>query len=285
MRPIWKGSLAFGLVNIPVQLVSAVQAGEHISFRQLHKRDLSPIRYDRVCRLDGESVPWSEIVKGYEYEKDKYVVVTDADLKSVALESSKNVEIMDFVRADEVDPRYFETPYYLLPTKGGEKGYALLREAIRETGMIGIGKITMRSNSHHLVGIKVVDDALVLEIMRFSDELVDAGEFSFPAADGVRPQELQMARQLVENLAEPFDPAKYKDEYRERLMTLIKAKMKGKKLRFTEPEERERTQVVDLMARLQESLAQNKRRRPAARPTSGGARPRKSAAPRRRKTA
>ena len=285
MRPIWKGSLAFGLVNIPVQLVSAVQAGEHISFRQLHKRDLSPIRYDRVCRADGESVPWSEIVKGYEYEKDKYVVVTDADLKSVALESSKNVEIMDFVRADEVDPRYFETPYYLLPTKGGEKGYALLREAIRETGMIGIGKITMRSNSHHLVGIKVVGDALVLEIMRFSDELVDASEFTFPAADGVRPQELQMARQLVENLAEPFDPSKYKDEYRERLMTLIKAKMKGKKLRFTEPEERERTQVVDLMARLQESLAQNKRRRPAARPTSGGSRPRKSAAPRRRKTA
>ena len=260
MRPIWKGALSFGLVNIPVQLYSAIQAGERVSFRLLHQTDQSPIRYERVCQKDGTAVPWDDIVKGYEYAKGRFVVMTDDDFKAAALESSKQLEILDFVAADEIDPRYFETPYYLLPTKGGEKPYALLREAIRNTGTVGIGKITMRSNSHHLAGVKVVGDALVLEIMRFGDELVDASTFTFPGSEGVRPQELQMAEQLIGNFTEPFDASKYQDDYRENLLRIIKAKLKGKKVEAEEPTEPEATPVVDLMTRLQESLAQGKAR-------------------------
>jgi len=258
MRPIWKGALSFGLVNIPVQLHSAIRAGERVSFRLLHSTDNSPIRYERACQKDGAVVPWADIVKGYEYTKGKFVVLTDDDFKAAALESSKLIEIIDFVAGDEIDPRFFETPYYLLPAKGGEKPYALLREAIRNTGTVGIGKITMRSNSHHLAGVKVVGDSLVLEIMRFADELVDGSTFSFPPADNVRPQELQMAEQLIGNLTESFDPAKYTDDYRANLMRIIRAKMKGKKIEVEEPGEPEATAVVDLMARLQESLAQGK---------------------------
>ena len=273
MRPLWTGALTFGLVNIPVRLHSAVQAKERISFRLLHKKDLSPIRYERVCQKEGEAVDWKDIVKGYEYTKGKFVVLTDEDFKAAAIESSKTIEIMDFVSADEIDPRYFETPYYLVPAKGGEKAYALLREAIKRTGTVGIGKITMRSNSLHLAGVKSVGDALVLDIMRFADELVTESDFTFPTDAGVRPQELQMAEQLVANLSQPFDPAKYTDDYRANLMKIIRAKMKGKKIEVPEAVEPESTQVVDLMARLQESLEMGKKRgagRPA-RGTGGGA--------------
>jgi len=264
MRPIWKGSLTFGLVHLPVELHSAVRAGERISFRQLHKRDHSPIKYQRVCEAEGDVVPWEDIVKGYEYAKGKFVVLDDDDFKAAALESSKTFEILDFVRAEEIDARYFEAPYYLLPGKGGDKAYALLREAMRTSGMVGIGKITMRSNSHHLAAVRVVEDALVLEVMRFHDELVDVDTLKFPDASAVRPQELQMAEQLIANLAEPFTPAKYKDDYRENLERIIKAKLKGKKVKLDEREEPESTPVVDLMARLQESLAKGKKR-PASR--------------------
>ena len=254
MRPIWKGALTFGLVNIPVQLYSAVRSQERISFRLLHESDLAPIKYDRVCQKEGESVPWNEIVKGYEYEKGKYVVLTDDDFKAAAIESTKAIEVLDFVSVDEIDPRYFETPYYLLPAKGGDRAYALLREAVRNTNTVGIGKITMRSNSHHLAGVRVVGDALVLEIMRFADELVDVGSFTFPSASEVRPQELSMAEQLIGNLSDTFDPAKYTDDYRDNLMRIINAKLKGKKIAVVEPEEPASTPVVDLIARLQESL-------------------------------
>jgi DNA end-binding protein Ku len=253
MAAIWKGSLTFGLVNIPVELRTAVRA-DHISFRLLHEKDLSPVKYERVCEKEGEPIPWSEIVKGYEYQKGKFVVLTDADFKSAALEHSKTIDILDFVKEGEIDPRYFETPYYLVPGKGGDKPYALLREAIRRTGSVGIGKIIIRQ-AQHLVGVKVVGDALVLEIMRFANELVDASEFSFPRKDSVRPQELQMAEQLVGNLAEAFDPSRYTDEYRANLMRIIKAKMKGKKPSLEEPEKEPRDSgVFDLMSRLRASL-------------------------------
>ncbi|HEY9225912.1 MAG TPA: Ku protein [Gemmatimonadaceae bacterium] len=264
MRPIWSGALTFGLVNIPVRLHSAVQAKERVSFRLLHEEDLSPIRNERVCQKDGETVPWESIVKGYEYSKGKYVVLTDDDFKAAAIESSRTIEILDFVRTEEIDPRYFETPYYVAPAKGGEKAYALLREAIKNTGTTGVGKITMRTNSMHLAGVKAIEDALVLEIMRFEGELVDLGDVSFPSSDKIRPQELKMAEQLIGNLTGAFDPSKYKDDYRENLMKIIRAKMKGKKIEVVEPEEREGTKVVDLMARLQESLEMGKQR--AAKP-------------------
>jgi DNA end-binding protein Ku len=258
MAAIWKGTITFGLVNIPVQLHSAVRA-DHISFRLLHSEDLSPVKYERVCQSDGETVPWSEIVKGYEYAKGKYVVLTDEDFKAAALESSKTIDILDFVKEEEIDPRFFDTPYYLVPTKGGEKAYALLREAVQRSGAVGVGKITIRQ-SQHLAGIKAVGDALVLELMRFANELVDADEFTFPTADGVRAQELQMAEQLVANLAEPFDPARYTDDYRANLMRIIKAKLKGKKAVLEEPEApTEDARVIDLMERLQASLKQGTR--------------------------
>src|SRR4026209_632568 len=254
MAAIWKGSVAFGLVNIPVELRTAVRS-DHISFRLLHEEDLSPIKYERVCQAEGEPVPWNEIVKGYEYEKGKFVVLTDKDFKAAAIEKTNTIDILDFVRQEEIDPRYFETPYYLVPSKGAEKSYALLREAIRSTGAVGIGKIIIRQ-TQHLVGIKVLGEALVLEIMRFANELVDPGEYSFPARGGVRPQELKMAEQLVENLAEPFDPSRYTDDYRENLMKVIKAKMRGKKPKLEEPEQEIDSGVLDLMSRLKASLEQ-----------------------------
>jgi DNA end-binding protein Ku len=273
MARIWKGSISFGLVNIPVELQAAVRS-EGISFRQLHAEDLSPIKYERVCEADGEPVPWNEIVKGYEYRKGKFVVLTDEDFKAAALESSKALDIIDFVKSEEIDPRFFETPYYVVPAKGGEKGYALLREAIRNSGTVGIGKITLRQKQH-LAGIKVVGDALVLELMRFPSELVDTGELSLPAADAVRPQELKMAEQLVENLAEPFDPEKYTDDYQANLMRVIKAKLKGQKVTLDAPEDDDDagdTQVIDLMSRLQASLKAGK---PAAKRRTAAAREKK----------
>ena len=264
MAAIWKGSLTFGLVNIPVELKTAVRA-DHISFRLLHKEDLSPVKYERVCQAEGEPVPWNEIVKGYEFEKGKFVVLTDEDFKTAALEQSKTIDILDFVKEDEIDPRYFETPYYLVPAKGGEKPYALLREAIRQTGSVGIGKIIIRQ-IQHLAAVKVVGDALVLEIMRFANELVEAKEFSFPSREAIRPQELQMAEQLVANLAEPFDPTRYTDEYRANLMKIIKAKMKGKKVKLEEPEgEAPDSDVLDLMSRLRASLEEGSGKKGAVR--------------------
>jgi DNA end-binding protein Ku len=285
MAGIWKGSLTFGLVNIPVELKTAVRA-DHISFRLLHEQDLSPVKYERVCQADGETVPWNEIVKGYEYEKGKFVVLTDADFKTAALEQSRTIDILDFVKQDEIDPRYFETPYYLVPTKGGEKPYALLREAIRKTGSVGIGKIIIRQ-TQHLAGVKVIGDALVLEIMRFANELVNATEFNFPGRDAVRPQELQMAEQLVENLAEPFDPTRYTDDYRANLMKVIKAKMKGKKPRLEEPGgETPDSGVLDLMTRLRASLEEGSGKRGADRAKKKAvAAGRKSAKPKKRRTA
>ena len=258
MRSVWSGSLAFGLVNIPVRLNAAVRDKERVKFRLLHKSDRSPIRYERVCEKEDEPVDWSDIVKGYEYTKGKFVVVTDDEFKAASIASSKTIDILDFVKAEEIDPRYYETPYYLLPDKGGDKSYALLREAMARTNTVAIGKITMRTDAVHLAGVRVVEDALVLELMRFSTELANVDDFSFPAAGVVRPQELKMAQQLVENLLQPFDPTRYADEYHANLMKIIRAKMKGKELEVPEAEEREETPVVDLMARLKESLEMGK---------------------------
>jgi DNA end-binding protein Ku len=261
-RSIWKGAISFGLVNIPVELHSAVSSSEgRVKFRQLHKKDHATIKYDRVCTKEEKVVPYDEIVKGYEYTKGKFVIMEEEDFRAASIESTKTIEIQDFVKSDEIDPRYFESPYYLLPQKGGEKAYALLREAIRKTGMVGIGNVTMRSNSMHFVGIKVVEDALVMEILRYADELVDTSSFTFPAADNVRPAELQMAEQLVATLADSFQPEKYTNVYKDNLMKIINAKLKGKKIEVEEPAESEATNVLDLMTRLQESLAQGKKKK------------------------
>jgi DNA end-binding protein Ku len=255
MGAAWKGTISFGLVSVPVELRGAVQT-DHVSFRMLHAEDLSPVKYERVCARDGGPVPWDEIVKGYEYAKGQYVILSEEDFRAAALASSKTIDILDFVRAEEIDPRFYDTPYYVVPAKGGDKGYALLREAIRNTGSVGVGKLTMHQKQH-LAAIKTVGDALMLETMRFANELVDRSELSFPSSELVRPQELKMAAQLVANLAERFEPEKYTDDYRANLMKIIRAKMKGQKIELAEPEEPQSTKVLDLMSRLQASLEQS----------------------------
>ena len=280
MASIWKGSLSFGLVSIPVELKSAVRA-EHVSFRLLYKKDLTPVKYERYTAKGEGPLPWSDIVKGFEIEKGHYVVLTEDDFRAAALGKSSSIDILDFVEQGAIDPRYFETPYYLVPSKGGDKPYALLREAIRNTGVIGIGKIVMR-NTQHLVGIKATGEALMLEIMRFANELVETDEFNFPKGSDVRPQELHMAEQLVHNLAAEFDPEKYTDEYRANLMKLIRAKMSGKKVRGSRATESAQPddKVVDLMARLRQSLAEGKGKKAAS-----GRGARKKTAGRAKKTA
>jgi len=264
MRSIWKGAISFGLVNIPIELHTAIRSEERIKFRQLHKKDMSTIKYDRVCVKEEKSVLFEDIVKGYEYSKGKFVVMEDEDFRAAAVEKSKSIDIAEFVPESDVDPRYFETPYYILPQKGGEKAYALLRESIRKSGKVGIGMVTMRSNSMHFVCIKVIEDALVLEVMRYADELADTSTFNFPSAENVKPAELAMADQLVAAMTDKFAPEKYSNTYRDNLMRIIEDKLKGKKIEVPEVEEPERTNVIDLMARLQESLTQGKPRPKAA---------------------
>jgi DNA end-binding protein Ku len=252
-RSMWKGSIAFGLVNIPVELYSAVR-DHRPRFRLLHAKDESPVKYERICQRDGKPVAWEDLVKGYEYSRGHFVVLTKDDFKTAALEKTKTVDIMDFVDPKEIDERYFETPYYLLPGKGAERSYALLRDAIRDSGRVGVAKMILR-DAQHLAAVEAIGDALVLTMMRFSDELADLGEFTFPHKAEVRPAELKMARQLIENLAAEWNPEKYTDEYTANLLRVIKAKMKGKSPKLVEDRTTpKQAEVVDLMARLRASL-------------------------------
>src|ERR687887_2933039 len=180
-RALWKGSISFGLVNIPIELHTAVR-DHRPKFRMLHAKDKSPVRFERVCQREGEPVAWEDLVKGYEYEKGRFVVLTKEDFEAAALEKTRTVDIVDFVKAEEIDDRFFETPYYLVPAKGGERAYALLRAAIRESGRIGISKFILR-DSQHLAAVEVIESAIVLTAMRFADELVDVGQFAFPTSE------------------------------------------------------------------------------------------------------
>src|SRR5262245_3628373 len=203
-RALWKGSIAFGLVNIPIELHTAVR-DHRPKFRMLHARDKSPVRFERVCLRDGHPVAWEELVKGYEYQKGHFVVLTKDDFRAAALEKTRTVDIVDFVRAEEIDDRYFETPYYLVPANGGERAYTLLREAIRESGRIGVATFILR-DAQHLAAVEVIGNALVLSVMRYADELVDVEQYKLPKATGVRKPELDMAKALVGSLAAEWDP-------------------------------------------------------------------------------
>jgi DNA end-binding protein Ku len=254
-RALWKGSISFGLVNIPVELHTAVR-DHRPKFRMLHAKDKSPVKFERVCVRDGRPVAWQDLVKGYEYQKGHFVVLTKEDFQAAALNKTRTVDIIDFVKAEEIDDRFFETPYYLTPAKGGEHAYALLREAIRESGRVGIAKFILRE-AQHLAAVEVIENAIVLTMMRFGDELVDTGQLDFPSTGAIRKNELEMAKALVNSLAAGWDPSKYTDEYRDNLMRVINAKMKGRKIEVeAEPEPRD-AKVVDLMERLRQSLAQS----------------------------
>jgi len=250
-RALWKGAISFGLVTIPVDVHSAVN-DVRPHFRMLHKKDLSPVRFQRVCLKEDKPLQWDDLVKGYEYQKGKYAVLTDEDFERAALEKSKTVDILSFVKADEIDDRYYETPYYLTPGKGGERAYALLREALRDSGRVGIAKIILRE-TQHLAALTAVDDALVLTMMRFADELRPIADYA-PKKTQVRAQELAMAKTLIASLKADWKPDAYEDEYRANLMKVIRAKIKGKEPKLQAEERPRDGEVVDLMERLRASL-------------------------------
>ena len=219
----------------------------------LHAEDKSPVKFERVCAREGKPVAWEELVKGYEYEKGRFVVLTKEDFRTAALDKTRTVDIRSFVKGAEIDDRFFESSYYLVPPKGAERAYALLREAIRDTDLVGIATIVLR-DAQHLAALEVKGDAMVLTLMRYAEELVDNTEYRFPAAKDVRRPELEMAKTLVKNLADKWDPSQYTDEYRANLMKIIKAKLKGKEPKLTSAEEPRQAEVVDLMERLRQSL-------------------------------
>lgn len=255
-RSLWKGSLAFGLVNIPIELHAAVR-DHRPRFRLLHAKDQSPISFERVCVHEGRPVAWGDLVKGYEYRKGQFVTLTKEDFRAAALEKTRRIDILDFVTASEIDDRFFETPYYLLPAGGGEHAYAVLREALRESERIGVAKFILRE-TQHLAAVEVIDQALVLTLLRFADELVSTEQFSLPSHGTLKKNELEMAKTLVGHLAGKWQPDKYTDDYRDNLMRIIQAKAKGKKITLEEKEVPRQAEVVNLMERLRQSLAHTK---------------------------
>src|SRR5436190_1058386 len=240
-RPIWSGTISFGLVSVPVRMVSATQSKE-LRFHFLDKRDLQPIGYDKVRRDTGEQVDSDDVVRGFEVEKGRFVPLEDEDLDRLDIELTKTIDICDFVDLHEIDPIYFRKAYYLEPEEGSEKPYRLLVKALEETGKVAIAKVVIR-NKEHLACIRPWQGVLLLETMYYADEVRKpekvGGRSSLQAA------EVKMAKSLVENLSEPFKPEKYDDRYRKELLQLLRAKAKGKKL--PEPEPEEEAEVVDLM--------------------------------------
>jgi DNA end-binding protein Ku len=258
MRAIWKGSISFGLVNIPIGLYPASRR-EELSFRQLRKSDLSPINYKRVAEVDQKEVPWEDIVKGFEYEKGQFVVVTDEDFKRANVEATQTVDISDFVNLDDIDPMFFDKPYYLEPQKGGKKAYALLRDTLKETGKVGIAKVVIKTKQH-LAAVKPKGNALVLELMHFAEELLESNEFDLPKSDEtVGKKELDMAKALVESMTSKWEPDKYKDQYTEQLKKVIEEKVEagGKELPAPKGKVKPPTNVVDLVAILKKSIEEN----------------------------
>ncbi|REA58530.1 Ku protein [Dyadobacter luteus] len=255
MRAIWSGAIGFGLVNIPVKLFSAVQASE-LDLDMLDKKDNANIRFQRVNASTGKEVKWENIVKGYKID-DKYVVLEDADFEKASPEKSKLIEISEFVDEKEIDSIYYETPYYLQPEKSGGKPYGLLRDALKKTGKVGLGTYVLR-NRESLVIIKPQNDLLILNKIRFQDEIRDTDDLNIPSVK-IKPAEMNMAVQLIESLTTDFDIASYKDTYNEKLLKLIMAKAKGKKVSAPKMEV-VHSKSRDLMAQLKESLNSSKRK-------------------------
>ena len=261
-RPIWTGNLSFGLLNVPVSLMSGTRSTD-LSFRMLDARDRKPIRFERVNADTGEEVPWKDIVKAFEYDKGSYVVIEKEDIVSAAPETHESVEIEAFVDADAIDVRYFEKPYVLVPGKKAEKGYVLLRETLLKARKIGVARVVIRTREY-LAAVMPQGDALVLMMMRYPQELVDPSEYKLPqgkAADyRVTARELAMATQLVESMATRWQPDDYHDEFRARLSEIIRKRIKQKGKTTTvldegdEPREDAATNVVDFVALLQKSL-------------------------------
>ncbi|MHB1057655.1 MAG: non-homologous end joining protein Ku [Rhodanobacter sp.] len=266
-RPIWTGTLSFGLLNVPVSLMSGERSVD-LHFRMLDSRSNTPVRYERVNAETGEEVPWKEIVKAFEYAKGSYVVLEPEDIKSAAAEGREVVDVKAFVEAGSIGPEYFEKPYFLVPGKKAEKGYVLLRETLKRTGRIGIARVVVRTREY-LSAVMPRGNALVLMLMRYPQELVDAEEYKIPEGKAsqyrISGKEIEMAEQLIESMSEEWNPKDYRDEFRDRLRKVIEKRMKSKGVVSTETEDEAEmpedatTNVVDFMSLLQKSLASNKR--------------------------
>jgi DNA end-binding protein Ku len=266
MRSIWKGSITFGLVYIPVAVYPATRE-EKISFRQLRARDLSPIRYKKVAEADEKEVKSEEIVKGYEYEKGHWVTLEDEDFEKVKIESTHAIEITDFVDQVQIDPKFFYRPYFLEAQKGGDKPYALLYKALVDSGKVGIAKVVIASREY-LAAVKPDGLFLILELMHFANEVLEPDSLKTPSDKEVSPKELDMAKALIESMASEWEPAKYKSQYREALMELIEDKARKRPLAEKPAAPRMASNVVDLVSVLQESLQKVGTRK--AQPKSSG---------------
>jgi DNA end-binding protein Ku len=251
---VWKGHLTFGLVSFPVRLFSAARPVT-VSFNQLHAPDNSRIKQQIYCQTEDKPIPRSEIVKGYEYEKDHYVVVDDEDIKKVAPKTAKVMEIQEFVKADDVDPVYLESSYYMAPDEGGEKPYALLFEAMKQSRYYAVAKIAMH-NREHVIVLRPGNKGILLHTMYYVDEIRQVDEFR-TNTDLVKPKELELAKHLIDSLADSFDPGKYHDTYRDNLMKMIEAKIEGKKV--VETPAPHVAPVIDIMEALKKSLAEKKK--------------------------
>jgi DNA end-binding protein Ku len=280
MKTIWKGAISFGLVTIPVKLYGATEE-KGLRFNQLHAKDGGRIRYKRVCAIDGEEVDYSEIVKGYEYEKDHYVTLSDEELDSLPVPAAKAIEIERFVEADQIDPIFFQKSYYLVPEGTGVKAYHLLREAMADDGKVALAKIAFR-DKEHLATLRLRDNCFVLETMFWPDEIRTPSFEQLDEQVEIRPQEIRMARSLIESLTDDFDPGEFRDEYRAALEDLVTKKVQGEEITYVE--EDEPSKVVDLMEALRasvEAAKAGKDSKPAAKP----ARPPRTSSSRRKKAA
>jgi DNA end-binding protein Ku len=255
-RAIWSGTISFGLLNVPVKLYSAVSR-KTIRFNELRESDSSRIRHKRVAEADDKEVPYEDIVRGYEISPDHYVVFAREELEKLTPEKTRAIEIQDFVNIEQIDPIYFDSPYYLAPAEGAEKAYGLLVKAMDSAGKAAIARFVLR-NKEHLAAIRPMDGVLTLTTMRFADEVVSPKELDDVLPDSaprVEKREREMAEKLIDSLAGDFEPDKYRDEYREQLLSLIEQKASGKEIVVQEGEEPEPTKAPDLMAALEESLA------------------------------
>jgi DNA end-binding protein Ku len=262
-RSMWKGAISFGLVTIPVSVYPATEE-KSLKFNQLHDEDMGRIRYKRVCSIDGEEVEYEHIVKGYEIEKDRYVILTDDDFDAVPVESSRAIDIQQFVELDEIDPILFKKSYYLVPDETGAKAYALLRTALSQENKVGIAKVSFR-DKEHLSALRFKDDVFVLETMYWPDEIRAAEFDTVNAGEKVRDNEIDMAKALIDNLTEPWNPEQFTDEYREALMEVVEKKAAGEEIEA--PPEAAPARVVDLMEALKASVEAAKGRTPSS---SGG---------------
>jgi DNA end-binding protein Ku len=259
---IWTGAINFGLVTIPVKLQTAVRANE-LRFNFLHRKDEGRINNVRRCSVDGEEVAYGDLVRGYEYEKGRYVILEDEDFDKVNVEATQSVDIVQFVDLAEINPMYFDKPYYLEPEKRGRHAYALLREALKTTNKVGIAKVVIRSKEH-LAALKPNGDALVLELMHYADEIVDQKTLELPDPMEPPESEMKMAQMLIDSMTEKFDPEKFHDVYREQLLEMIEARAAGKTLPEAPAAVPRPDNVVNLMDVLAKSLEESKRRREAA---------------------